>query len=70
MKGIRYGITSFIYCHNFSFLKYFPIEHVDVLVGGDNLSPNYSDINLLEIRMLCEMIKIAWDFTPGGTQTS
>ena len=45
---------------------YFPIEYVDVLVGGDNLSLHYSDINLRESRMLCKIVKIAWAFTSGG----
>ena len=67
MKGIRYGITSFICCHTFPFfLKYFPIEYVDVLMGGDNLSLYCPDINLRESHMLCEIVKIAWAFTPGG----
>ena len=48
------------------FLEHFPIEHVDVLVGGDNLSPHCSEVNLRESRELRELVKIAWAFTPGG----
>ena len=67
MKCIRYGITSFICFHNFPFFwKHCPIEYVDVLVGGDNLSPHCSDVNLRESRTLCDIVKIAWAFTPGG----
>ena len=71
MKGIRYGITSFICFHNFLFffLKYFPIEYAGVLVGGDNLSPHCFDINLRESCMLCKIVKIAWAFTLGCAQT-
>jgi len=69
MKGIRYGITSFIYRHNlfFFFSKFFPIEHVDVLVGGDNLSSHCSNINLRESRMLWEIdSKDSLGFHPRG----
>ena len=70
MKCIRYGITSFICFHNFPFFwKHSPIEYVDVLVGGDNLSLHCSDINLRESRMLCKIVKIAWAFTLGCAQT-
>ena len=48
------------------FLKYFPIEYADVLVGGDNLSLYCPDINLRESHMLCKIVKIAWAFTPEG----
>jgi len=51
------------------FLKYFPIEYADVLVGGDNLSPHCFDINLRESCMLCKIVKIAWAFTLGCAQT-